>query len=188
MLILWCTLKDPVGKDAGHIAGRRLLARGLELLGCPGGEKHVRYAAGGKPYIPDGPEFSVSHSENAALCALDARPLGADVEEISAVPEELLPALTPEERSYVLLASGAERERRFYRIWTVKESLVKASGDGLGAIREQESAVTPELAIKRRVSGFYVHVLDLPGEGRAAAVSAVSPETPELVRVSVEGV
>lgn len=189
MLILWCALKSPSRRDDGHLAGRYLLSRGLELLGCPGGEARIRHEPGGKPFIPGGPEFSIAHCAAAALCALDGRPLGADVEDISVpLPEELLSALTAWERDWVLSAPDGERERRFYTVWTVKESLAKASGAGLGGLRELESAVTPELALKRRVAGLHVHILDLPGEGLAAAVSAADDGTPGLVRLSFKGV
>lgn len=180
MLILWQTVERGADGAAAHAAGRQLLARGLELLGLSGRERSVRRGANGKPFIPGGPEFSVSHTQGLAVCALDGGCLGVDAERVARIPEGLMAALTPEERAYVLSAESG-REGRFYRIWTVKESLVKASGEGLGAIRELESAVTGDLKLKSRVGGFTVRALLLPAPGYAVAVSSESSERPVLI-------
>ena len=47
--------------------------------------------AGGKPYFPDRPEleFNLSHSGDLLLCALDGSPVGADIQQVRAIMEQL---------------------------------------------------------------------------------------------------
>ena len=88
----------------------------------------------GKPYLPDHSDlfFSLSHSGSFVLCAVSGAEIGCDIEEI----KDCEPALakrffTPGE--YAAIASQpteAEQTDQFYRIWTLKESFLKATGLG----------------------------------------------------------
>ena len=102
----------------------RLLSIGAGLLIArffPGKEPLI--APGGKPYIPGGPEFSLSHSGALAVIALADVPVGADAEKDRPVGEAVrLRALT-----------GAERadSRDFLFFWTRKEAALKCLGTGV---------------------------------------------------------
>ena len=102
----------------------RLLSIGAGLLIArffPGKEPLI--APGGKPYIPGGPEFSLSHSGTLAVIALADVPVGADAEQDRPVGEAVrLRALT-----------GAERadSRDFLFFWTRKEAALKCLGTGV---------------------------------------------------------
>ena len=102
----------------------RLLSLGAGLLIArffPGKEPLI--APGGKPYIPGGPEFSLSHSGALAVIALADVPVGADAEKDRPVGEAVrLRALT-----------GAERadSRDFLFFWTRKEAALKCLGTGV---------------------------------------------------------
>ena len=102
----------------------RLLSLGAGLLIArffPGKEPLI--ASGGKPYIPGGPEFSLSHSGTLAVIALADVPVGADAEKDRPVGEAVrLRALT-----------GAERadSRDFLFFWTRKEAALKCLGTGV---------------------------------------------------------
>ena len=102
----------------------RLLSLGAGLLIArffPGKEPLI--APGGKPYIPGGPEFSLSHSGTLAVIALADVPVGADAEKDRPVGEAVrLRALT-----------GAERadSRDFLFFWTRKEAALKCLGTGV---------------------------------------------------------
>lgn len=102
----------------------RLLSIGAGLLIArffPGKEPLI--APGGKPYIPGGPEFSLSHSGTLAVIALADVPVGADAEKDRPVGEAVrLRALT-----------GAERadSRDFLFFWTRKEAALKCLGTGV---------------------------------------------------------
>jgi Phosphopantetheinyl transferase len=92
-----------------------------------------RYGAQGKPEL-DGLHFNLSHSGRrmAVAFAVDG-PLGLDIEEISPrlrardIAERYFSA-----RERTMLDTGSEEEylRRFYRLWTAKEAVMKATGLG----------------------------------------------------------
>ena len=85
-----------------------------------------------KPFLRLSPEihFSLSHSGNAVLCALDDRPVGADIEMIhSRKIGRLLSVFNEQEREEILCAGRPEL--RFTELWTRKESYLKLTGEGL---------------------------------------------------------
>ena len=115
---------------------RTLLARALDR--DPAG---LRFRRGdwGKPHLADRElEFSVSHSRSRALIAIRAGgPVGIDLEPVRALPNLLgvaRKAFTPLE--YEQLTALPEELQRacFFRIWTRKEALAKAVGEGLRAM------------------------------------------------------
>ena len=79
--------------------------------------------------------FNVSHGGRHGLIAVAARGwLGVDVEE--RVPGRDLAGIGgmiygPTERRLLAEAGGSRALRLFYRIWTLKEALIKAAGTGL---------------------------------------------------------
>ena len=85
----------------------------------------------GKPVLRDFPDlhFSLSHSGNAVLCALDRHPVGADIEMIRRRPEHLLSIFSDRERTSI--EQAASPELCFTRLWTRKESYLKLTGEGL---------------------------------------------------------
>jgi len=90
-------------------------------------EDEIRYTDSGKPYIPGGPHFSLSHSGDYALLAVGSSPLGADLEKTDPKHLSVMKRVfTPEEIAFV----GDDPER-FTRLWTLKEGLSKAIGLGL---------------------------------------------------------
>ena len=85
----------------------------------------------GKPVLRGCPDlhFSLSHSGNAVLCALDQHPVGADIEMIRRRPEHLLSVFSDRER--ISIEQAASPELCFTRLWTRKESYLKLTGEGL---------------------------------------------------------
>ena len=86
----------------------------------------------GKPYFPslEGAHFNLSHCPEAAVCVLDTRPVGIDVESLRPLDGELLErVLSPRERES--LRTDPDPELSFLRLWTKKESLLKLTGEGL---------------------------------------------------------
>ncbi len=90
------------------------------------------FGSHGKPVLRDDPglHFSLSHSGNAVLCALDRRPVGADIEMIRHHNlEHLLSVFSDRERASI--EQAASPELCFTRLWTRKESYLKLTGEGL---------------------------------------------------------
>ncbi len=124
---------------AAHGALRLLLGRYLTLDPLA-----LRFEAGehGKPFLPDAPiEFNLSHSSDLALIAVAReRRVGVDVERVRPMPdlEDLAQRVcTPDE--LVMLTSLAEplRAHAFLGVWTRKEALAKATGEGIRAVMRE---------------------------------------------------
>lgn len=88
-------------------------------------------AESGKPELADVPlRFSLSHSGERCACAVYDRAIGVDIQKRAAADMRILERrFTPREREYVL--NSADREAAFTRVWTMKESYVKAFGAGI---------------------------------------------------------
>lgn len=88
----------------------------------------------GKPFIEGCPElqFNVSHAGKWVLCAMDAEPLGVDIEEMRSIDLEV-GRICFSEQEFAALMQCPEKERldSFYELWTLKESFAKADGRGL---------------------------------------------------------
>jgi 4'-phosphopantetheinyl transferase len=107
----------------------RSLAGGLLIEGAARGREIV-YNENGKPLLPGGPWFSLSHSGNFACLALSAAsPVGIDLEIQREEDFEALgkTAFHPAELAFFLQKPGVGR---FFGIWTAKESYVKMLGTG----------------------------------------------------------
>ena len=127
----------------------------------------------GKPVLRGCPDlhFSLSHSGNAVLCALDCHPVGADIEMIRRKNlEHLLSVFSDPEQASIALADSPET--CFTRLWTRKESYLKLTGEGLTGTKalreiptEDNGAVHFETVI-REAEGFVYSVCrwtaDLP--------------------------
>lgn len=115
-----------------RLLGRLLLRRGLERLGLdPELARQALRDAQGRPHLPQGPDFNLSHSGGLVALALgwEVR-LGLDLEEVRPLPLE-------DFRSTLSQAEWRELEglprpwERFLELWTAKESVLKAQGQGL---------------------------------------------------------
>ena len=122
-------------KDKRLCLGAELLLR--YALGKSGaGEEPLEfsYGADGKPFLSDGrAQFSISHSGTYVLCAVGERELGCDIEQIQAVDLQLAKRFFTEGEyaSLCEIQNPAGREDAFYRLWTLKESYLKAIGTGI---------------------------------------------------------
>ncbi len=111
---------------ARYLLCRRLTVRNQELAF---GVNHY-----GKPYLTNytGVEFNISHSGKWVACAVDDLPVGIDVEQIKPVGMDIAERFLSKEEFGCLTAKGiAEREAYFYALWVLKESYIKAIGEGL---------------------------------------------------------
>ena len=82
----------------------------------------------GKPFLPEGPCFSLTHSGMLSALAVDDLPVGLDAEWPRPVSEALLRrVLTEEELDWI----GPDPDRRFAFLWTRKEAALKRTGEGI---------------------------------------------------------
>lgn len=112
-----------------------LLVHGLGQAGIAPNDIRLAEGEVGKPYLTTHPEvhFNLSHSGKRVFCAVSEREVGCDVEQIKPVDLGIARRFfTPEESEMLTqIPDEEERRQRFFRIWTLKESFVKAVGRGM---------------------------------------------------------
>jgi 4'-phosphopantetheinyl transferase len=110
-----------------HVALRLVLAEWLDR-----DPANVELARGpsGKPRVTGSAvEFSLAHAGDLALVACGSRAVGVDVEPVRVLDDPSL--FTPAEKARVDAGDGI-------RLWTRKEALLKATGEGLLGRRTDE--------------------------------------------------
>ena len=123
-------------KDKRRSLGAYLLFLwGMKKRGLRAEDFCIAYGKEGKPYL-DGTEgvfFNLSHSGEYAVCAVSEKEIGCDVEKISECRLTLAKRFFSAAEYDMLLAQETEEEKQelFYRLWTLKESFIKAVGKGL---------------------------------------------------------
>ena len=102
----------------------------------------MEYNEHGKPFLPNGPFFSISHCKAGIAVAVDEQPIGIDIESIRHADEDLIERTMNEEEQR-LIRSAAQPDRMFTRLWTQKEAVVKAEGTGICSF-EQLQTLLPD--------------------------------------------
>jgi len=176
-----------------HEADRRryigrcvVLRRLLDRYGAGVGTGELAIGGGGKPYVshPAGLRFSLSHSGGTVVVAVTrGHEVGADVERMRPLAnfEAFCEgALDPAELAEIAAAPEEARLAVALQIWTAKEAVLKATGDGLRVEPASfsfagqphgmpwQAAAPPGLA---RLARWRVTHLQLPG-----AVAAIATE------------
>lgn len=116
------------------LAASLLLLHVLKESGIPEEEMRFSHSEYGKPFLEGNPfYFNLSHSREAGICAAGPGTIGCDVETLR--PPVLAIArlhFCPEEYECLnRISDPEEQSRAFCRLWTLKESVVKALGCGL---------------------------------------------------------
>ena len=95
-------------------------------------EFRLRYGAHGKPYLL-GTEhvfFNLSHCASGCVCGISDREIGVDIQDLVAFDETTAEFVcTPEELRRLHLSQN--RDELFTKLWCMKESIVKLSGEGI---------------------------------------------------------
>ena len=112
----------------GDILARVEICRSTEIS-----MKQLEFAFNkyGKPFLIDKPriQFNISHAEHYVACAVADEPVGIDIEIIKPVELKIAERFfSPDETDYILVD---DHTRRFYEVWTKKESRIKWEGKGL---------------------------------------------------------
>lgn len=121
------------------------LAAGLLLYAIFGEQaRGARFERGrrGKPHLADRAPFNITHAGDYAVLALSAQTVGVDLERFRPIDWRRIAErfFHPIERAF--LASSSEPEKDFFRIWTLKESYLKAEGTGF-SVSPASFAVLP---------------------------------------------
>lgn len=85
----------------------------------------------GKPYIKGSEiHFNLSHSDDIVLCAFGDEKVGCDVEHIKAYNEKIAHRFFTE-KEQMRLNESCNKALDFTKLWTLKESILKYSGEGM---------------------------------------------------------
>ena len=130
----------PAGR-ARFIIGRSMLRSTLSRThGIDPNLIEVEIAAGGKPHLAGeaasgGWQFNLSHSGDIVLLALGQKvQLGIDVERVRPLDrrDQIAAGILSRAQNQQFLALDEEhRQLTFFHVWTQKESIIKATGQGL---------------------------------------------------------
>lgn len=108
-------------------------------------ENSLSCSENGKP-LADGLFFNVSHSGNYVVGVVSDCEVGCDIEKVSRAPMKVAQHyFSPAESEYI--NSEPDKDRAFFTIWTLKESYMKMTGQGL-------SLALDSFEILKTVNGF----------------------------------
>lgn len=128
-----------------HLFGRFCCLKSWLMLQEMSGERMTgewKYNEHGKPYLPNGPYFSISHCKEGIAVAIDEKPIGIDIEGIRRADEELIARVMNEEERVEM------NDRMFTRLWTQKEAIVKAEGVGIQSFEQLQDVRSQNTAFR----------------------------------------
>lgn len=147
-------------KDRNRSLGAGIaLDHALETYGLK--EKSIEYEFGewGKPSLKYQPNiyFSLSHSGDYAICSIGDKAIGNDIELIKHGRLKVADRFFAKEELDWMYAESDEEEitQRMFRIWTMKESFLKATGKGISLPLGDFAVIVDEDKDKIRVKHSY---------------------------------
>ena len=112
-----------------------LLDAMLREYGLTEAEMVYDTGSGGKPFFRNAPElrFSLSHSDEAVMAGFSELEIGCDIEKVRDIDLSIAERFFCRSEYEAIMKNGSCELRRdaFFRLWTLKESYVKALGTGL---------------------------------------------------------
>lgn len=157
-----------------------LLDHGLREYGLRERDVRMAYGDNGKPYLVDYPglHFNLSHSGTMVMAVFSDCPAGCDVEQVQAARMGVAQRFfaEPELKMLTELSSGERQDELFFRLWTLKESYLKATGEGMRMALDSfvfslEGGAPKVYAAGKGVpEEFAFHEFSVPGYSAAACL------------------
>ncbi|EEM05993.1 4'-phosphopantetheinyl transferase family protein [Bacillus pseudomycoides] len=124
--------EDALRSLLGELLTRYILTREYSIPNCLINFERNTF---GKPFLKEYKNiyFNVSHSGQWIVCAVDSNEVGIDVEKVDQFDIDIAKRFFLEEEYLSLKNIFNENDKKsyFYKLWTLKESYVKAKGKGL---------------------------------------------------------
>lgn len=98
------------------------------------------YNEHGKPYLENGPYFSISHCKEGIAVAVDEQPIGIDIEGIRHASADLIERVLSEDERLKVKGEW-DKDRAFTRLWTQKEAVVKMEGTGIESFEQLQQVL-----------------------------------------------
>lgn len=140
---------------AGYLLLRQLLTYYID--GASHMLQHLHFTPAGRPLLPGSLFCSITHSKEIVGATISAAPVGLDVEYMQAVSVDLY----NDHFSYKeiqMMKAQPDQLTTFYRLWTRKESVIKASGLGF----EKALASVEVLGEAVDLDNIRYHFLEIP--------------------------
>ena len=186
MEVLFCGIPNGRTQKVQHQAAHRLLNWQLYQRGCT--DFTMEYGRLGKPSLQAYPQlpFNLSHANGICVSAVGSFPMGVDVEPIRPLrPKVIRRICTEEERQ--LIAQASNPDEAFFRIWTLKESYVKAIGIGVSYPMQTIALHLEGAAISSNLPGYRFVQYVLQNRYVLALCTTAPPEEPiHLLATSLE--
>ena len=156
----------------------RCLAAGL-MLRCVFGKQaaaRLSFSRFGKPTMPGGPDFNLSHSGDKVVLLTDEQAVGVDIERIEpysrAVAQKVF---TMSERAWLAQQST---DKAFFQLWTGKEAVMKALGLGF-QLPPESFEICPDMSAPNPIGGrnWYLHWIEI--ENYMICTATEQPHVPE---------
>lgn len=176
-----------LGERAARWLACRIALRAVLARHC--GERTAQTdfltTAAGKPYLPGREiEFSLAHTDGAALIALSDHPIGVDIENTQRTVRIAAP------RRAALIATAAallpetplpqhDGSESFIQAWVRLEATAKATGDGLGPLLSRAGVFGPQNGADIKANERHCRCADLvlPEDYRGAVAIAMHGPT-----------
>lgn len=126
----------------------------------------VIYNEYGKPFFKNHKDvfFSLSHSENMVMCAISDEEIGCDIQIVEDRNDNIRGLakrfFAAGESEYIESLPDDEAKDAFYRIWTVKESYIKATGEGLSRDLASFETQFEQNTVKLRNEEYFCHEIN----------------------------
>jgi 4'-phosphopantetheinyl transferase len=131
--------------------------------------------ASGKPFLPGGPHFNVSHSGELALLAVsDSGPVGVDLEgprDFSNAGGIARRICSPRELARVTGLDGEALATALLALWVRKEAVAKAHGDGIRTALSGIDVSDDVVSVPLDNSRWQLRDMPSPAPGYVAAVA-----------------
>lgn len=170
-----------IEKKALSMGAFLLLTDVLRKIGISPEEIEFSYNANGKPTLTHFPNvhFSLSHSGNTVFCAVSDAAVGCDVERIRRIDFNIISRFfSPGEQAQIeSQPTEADKEKMFFRLWTLKESFIKATGQSLSHLKNFSVIISENGITLDTYKNFYLQEFSLGDDNCYACCS----KTPELL-------
>ena len=159
-----------------------LLKHVLENYGLS--QENITYGENGKPEIK-GLYFNLSHSGDVVICAAGDAEVGCDIEAIADVKEGVADRFfTQNEILYLKGFDGEQKRTEFFRLWTIKESYMKLTGEGMSlSLGDFDVKIGNTITIERRGMVCPCFVKEYHLEGYKIAVCANGEDFAEEIEI-----
>ena len=145
------------------LLGELLMLTALcRIAGVRKGAIRYTHNAYGKPILQSPPNlhYNVSHSGRWVVCGISDSRIGVDIEAVEPIEAETIARdfFTAQEHASIVRLPEGEMLMQFYKIWTLKESYIKAKGMGMSIPLDSFSVIAEngetKLVVHRQEHGL----------------------------------